>query len=71
MRVVDLAPGDVFYLSYNLEMGPLVRKYSTAHGDGIPFVLVAYLNPMLSGSERFIYYDSDVIKVGRIEHDHT
>lgn len=67
MRVVELIPGDVFYLSYNLDMGPLVRKYSTTHGDGVPFVLVADLNPMLSGSDRFIHYDSEVIKVGRIE----
>lgn len=71
MRVVDLTPGDVFYLAYNLDTGPLVRMYSTAHADDDHFVLVAFLDPRLSISERFMYYDSEVIKVGRIEHGYT
>lgn len=71
MRLGDLTPGDVFYLTHNLDIGPLVRMYSTIPSDDVHFVLVAYLNPSLMGSERFMYYDSEVIKVGRIEHDHT
>ena len=71
MRLGDLTPGDVFYIPHNLDIGPLVRMYSTIPSDDVHFVLAAYLNPRLSGSARFMYHDSEVIKVGRIEHDLT
>lgn len=71
MRLGDLTPGDVFYLAHDLDAGPLVRMYSTAHVDDDHFVLAAFLDPRIGISERFMYYDSEVIKVGRIEHGYT
>lgn len=65
MRIGDLTIGDVFYISDNLNLGPLLRKDNTSGLAIDSFVGAEYLN--MRGAVYLMHHDLKIIKVGRLE----